>query len=261
MICGMSGSLKQQSVFSKAITTVTAKPKQLLSGVKYRLHGLKQGAPKAAPEAVLQGLSPDDEQFKHLSFTFAIIALSAKVACADGKLTQEKYIAFRDSFPLKDGVCGKLRSLFTLACHNETPLEHYVLQIKCAFPDNQPLFTALLDRLFLVASADGAVSREAETILSTIAHILDVSATDFSAACALYETPSSVVDKKQARHIMGVNAGVEARTLKKRYHELMQNYHPDRYAAYDLSPEVKQLLQFKAAEINEAYRALKKLAA
>lgn len=256
----MSGSLKRQSGISQTIIAVASKPRNLLTRVKYRLQGLKYTNSKA-PDALLQGLSPDDANFKNLSFTFAIIALSAKVACADGRLTQDKYIAFRDSFPITDGVCEKLRSLFTLACHNETPLEHYVTQIKYAFSDNSSLFKGLLERLFVIASADGAVCVQAEKMLSTIAHMLDVPASDFANMCALYETPSSSTSIKQAMQVMGVGADVKASTLKKRYHELMQNYHPDRFAACDLSPEVRQLLQFKASEINEAYRYLKKQAA
>ena len=260
MICLMSGSLKRQSGFSEIIIAVANKPRRFLTRLKYRVQGLAYTDAKA-PDAITNGLSPDDENFKNLSFTFSIIALSAKIACADGNLTQDKYIAFRDSFPIKDGVCEKLRSLFTLACHNETPLEHYVTQIKFVFPANMSLFKGLVERLFVIASADGAVSAQAEKMLSTIAHMLHIRASDFAQMCALYETPSSSASTKQAMQIMGVDANAKSGTLKKRYHELMQQYHPDRFAGVDLSPEVKQLLQFKASEINDAYRSLKKQAA
>jgi len=246
----MPQSVKRRSNLSKALSKAGIKPHRLFSGVKYRLRGWKTASVKAPADTITRALAEEDANFKNLSFTFAVIALSAKVACADGDLTQGKYVVFRDSFPLSGGVCGKIRSLFTLACSNETPLEHYVAQIKYMFPQNTVLFTALLERLFRVATADGELSPNAEKLLSSIAHRLDIPAAEYSRICGIY------TGKTQARHVMGVDASVKANGLKKRYHELMQRYHPDRFAAHDLSPEVRMLLQLKASEINEAYRAL-----
>ena len=247
MIRGMPQSIKRRSNLSKAFRKVALRPHRLFSGVKYRLRGWKVVPVKTLSDSVVRSLSAEDASFKNLSFTFAVIALSAKVACVDGALTQDKYIVFRDSFPLSGGVCGKIRSLFTLACHNETPLEHYVAQIKQMFPGNKGLYMALLERLFRLANAGGGVSRNAEKLLATIAHKLDITAAD-------YEKVSG--ETQQARQIMGVDANVKANGLKKRYHELMRRYHPDRFAAQDLSPEVRMLLQLKSSEINEAYWAL-----
>lgn len=196
-----------------------------------------------------------DDEFRQMSFTFAVIALSAKVACCDGKLTREKYIAFRESFPLHGSVCGKIRSLFTMACDNPTPMDHYVAQIKYAFPGRTELFSTLVDRLYRIAATDGNVSREGERMLTHIAHMLEVPAGAYNAIRRRYNNLSP------AHRILGVQPGVRQGTLKKRYRELMHQYHPDRYAEQQLSPEVALMLKLKASEINAAYKKLSKDAA
>lgn len=231
-------------------------PQSLMAGLRYRAHRLLYLPCKRPSESILSGLAArDDEDFRHISFTFAVIALSARVACADGALTRGKYIAFRESFPLKGGVCGKIRNLFTLACANTTPFEHYVAQIKYMYPGKAELFTSLVERLFRIAAADGAVSREGETLLGAIAHLLDLSAGEFAEIRSRYDRPG------KAHQVLGVGTHATADMLKKRYHELMRHYHPDRFATDTLSPELQLLLKLKASEINAAYRVLAKRAA
>ena len=136
----------------------------------------------AAPHTqyVMEGIVPGEDDFKHMSFTFALISLSAHLSTLDGKLTREAYVAFRDAFPLQGGMCNKLRKLFVLACQDATPLEHTIHQIKYLFPRNKPLFAALVERLYGIAVAEGNVSKRKEHMLAKIAHMLDVAPADYA---------------------------------------------------------------------------------
>lgn len=207
---------------------------------------------RALPEPRAQrpkALSPDDS-FRQLSFTFALIALSARVACADGKLTSEKYLAFREVFPLKSGICGKIRELFSLACSDTTPTAHYANQILSLYPGKQDLYAAVVDKLFRIAAADGHISEAEEWTLTEIAQSLQLGAGHFSTLLARYHRPAA------AHAVLGVPADITASALKKRYHELMRRYHPDRLATEAASPELRLLLKLKSTEINDAYRVL-----
>jgi len=218
------------------------------------LQSLKKLFTRAEPSApVTAGVHDDD--FRQLSFTFAVIALSARIACLDGPLTPEKYIAFRESFPLQGGICGKIRSLFALACENQTPYTHYVMLIKHTFPGRQDLFLSLLERLFRIATTDGTVSLFAEQMLRDVAKTLDISAADYARISNDHNHTT------QAERVLGIGKRVSPHTLKERYIELMRRYHPDRFSGDKLSPEVEMLLKLKASEINEAYRVLRKKAA
>ena len=207
------------------------------------------------PDHVITGIAPKETPFKQLSFTFAVIALSSHVACIDGKLTHAKYIAFRDAFPLHGGLCGKLRKLFTLACHNPAPFEHYVHQIKHAFPRRSHLFSSLVDRLFSIAAADGVPTQKAERMLAKIAHILELSPGEFT------RIRDRHVYAQRPHEVLNVSKRAKRLTLKEHYHKLMRRYHPDRFASETISPEIEMLLKLKTSEINEAYRALSKKAA
>lgn len=248
----MLQSLKQPP---RWLINASRRPQSALARLRYQLQGWATPAMPAPHERVLNSLSEEDDEFRHLSFTFAIIALAARVACADGPLSRDKYIAFRESFPLRGDICGKIRNLFTLACANDTPLEHYVHQIKYMYPGKSELFISMVERLFHIAVADGTLGRKAEFILADIAHALGISAASFADIRERYAMPV------HAHQVLGVSPGIKSSALKKRYHELMRRYHPDRYGAEELSDEIRILLRAKTSEINAAYKILAKRAA
>lgn len=218
-----------------------------LAALRYRLLAPAL-AQAAAP--VRQRPPAPDEDFRQLSFTFAVIGLSARVACSGAGLTQERYITFRESFPLKGGICGRIRSLFALACRDTTPTASYTQQLKALYPGKPELYEAVLERLFRIAAAGGGIGAEEEVMLADIAHQLELGAAGFGRLLARHHRPA------KAAHILGVEENTPARTLKKRYHELMRRYHPDRFATEEISPELRLLLRLKASEINDAYKLL-----
>ena len=198
---------------------------------------------------------PQEAALKHISFTFAAISLSALVARADGTVSRDEYLAFRDSFPLSGGLCGKIRQLFLLACQSKTPYTHHIQQIKNLFPNKKELFLSLADRLFRIAVADKPLTRAEERLLAKISHALDISPSEYSALHDRYSRPL-------APHIvLGVAKRSPREIIKKRYHALMNRYHPDRYSTVPISPEVKMLLTLKSAEVNNAYNILVRKAA
>lgn len=243
-----------------SIVRAQRRPKWLLSGLRYRLSRLRKPVQRSAPQHVLDNIGQHDPRARQISFTFSVIALSARVACADNKLTATKYALFRESFPLEDSMCGKIRSLFILACHNQTPLDYYLSQMRHAYPGQKALLTAVVDRLFRIAAADGDISATAESLLAEIALGLDISTHNYSRLLARHLRPHKPYHGK-AYHVLGLDKHARREAVKSRYYELMRRYHPDAHAGNNLSPELTLLLQLKSAEINEAYRMLAKKAA
>jgi DnaJ like chaperone protein len=233
------------------LINTAVKPVFWLAGVRYRLsHPFRRR--HSAPRQLLKKLPQQEAHSKQMSFTFAAIALSARVACAGGTLTPRKYLRFRESFPLQDGVCEKIRSLFILACHNPSPLSTSIAQVKYAFPGKPSLLVSLMDRLFGIAVADGEISAAAERMLADIAHGLDISARDYNRLLSQHLKP------RRPHYVLGIDKRSNRDALKSRYRDLMRRYHPDRFAGQPLSQEMELLLQLKTAEINDAYNALSK---
>lgn len=239
-----------------AVTAVARAPKRLSVGLWYKLYGWSDETPEPAlSEEQIERITPKDPTFKEISFTFSLIALAAQVARADGAMTAEKYIAFREAFPLLGGVCMKIRSLFAMACDNTVHFSHYVNQIKFIYPRNIPLYSELVERLFRIAAADGVVTPESELMLAKIAHMLGLSATQYT------NIRDRNISSPDAHQVLGVNRRASATKIKKHYRDLMREYHPDRFATQQLSPEVEMLLKLKSSEINKAYKVLSKKAA
>ncbi len=228
-------------------------PKRGATALRYILSGTDDTGIKSG-KTIINAL-PGEDSHKHISFTFAAISLSALVARADGNVTKEEYLAFRDSFPLTGGMCGKIRQLFLLACQSQTPFSAHVQQIKSLFPQQIELYISLVERLFRIATADKPLSREEERILAKIARLLGLNPAEYSVLHERYSRPLP------PHIVLGVQKRSPRIIIKKHYHILMNRYHPDRYAATGVSPEVQMLLTLKTSEISQAYRALTKKAA
>ena len=227
-----------------------AQPSRLVQRLRY---AATEAPAPARPHLPLSSLTPRDDDFRNLSFTFALIALSAKVTMADGPLTREKYVAFRALFPLSGGLCLKLRKLFALACHNTTPFSHYTTQILQFFPAGHALHALLVERLFSIALAGGDISVRSEQLLAKIARALGISAADYVQLRERQLRP-------RPQDILGLRQGAPKAGVKQRYHSLMRQYHPDRFASEKISAELEMLLQLKVSEINAAYRSLSRRA-
>lgn len=225
-------------------------PTRGIAALRYTIYSSNDEDNHLVIDGVVENIVPEETSSKHVSFTFAVISLSALVARADGMVSRAEYLVFRDSFPLTGGMCGKLRHLFLLACKSQTPLVTHVQQIKNLFPQRTELFVSLMDRLFRIATADKSLAREEERLLAKIAHSLGLSPSEYSALHDRYSRPLA------PHAVLGVAKRSPKAVIKQKYHVLMNRYHPDRYNSVPVSPEVQMLLTLKSSEISQAYRAL-----
>ena len=233
---------------------VTRAPRRLLIGLRYHISGIWEEVCNENPQRT-RIKTPKETQLRNLSFTYAVIALSARVARSDNGLTRERYIAFRDAFPLQDNMCDKIRELFMLACEDATPTEYYTAQIMQLFPKQHALRALIISRLFAIACADGTLSKADDWKLARISHLLGISAMRYS------QIRTQQFEKKTPHELLGVEEKAPLSAIKKRYRELMQRYHPDRYAGNKISQELEMLLQLRSSEINDAYGQMSKRAA
>lgn len=241
--------LNRLIVVPKRLWLAALAPRKTLDAARYVSTRQELASASKHSDALMGAIAPKEVEFKHISFTFAIITLSAKIAIADGTLERNSYIYFRDAFPLSGGLCGKLRKLFVLACTDPTPVEHTVQQVKYLFPRNRELFFALCDRLCRVANADGAISKRKQMLLAKICHMLELSPAQYA---ELLERTL----RQKPHMILGVEKRASKQRVKQRYYQLMRRYHPDAHASTDLSPEIEQLLSLRTSEISSAYRSL-----
>lgn len=203
-----------------------------------------------APEAPGAAAESEAETCRRLAFSFAVIALSARVLQAGGEsaLTRDEYLAFREAFPLEDAESGRIRRLFALAWREQAGADWYARRIQVLYPENRVLKREVLRYLSAVARADGPLKPGELRVLEAVA-------AEFSLgrlALGRILTGTGAPDPKR---VLGLPERPAPEQVKSRYRDLMRRVHPDRFATAHY-PETRAVAERRAAAVNEAYRAL-----
>jgi len=114
------------------------------------------GAAVSSLRALLASLAQGDER-RAVTFTIAMIALSAKMAKADGVVTTPEVDAFCRIFEIPAGEEKNVSRVYNLAKQEVAGYESYAADVKRLFGEEMEMLEAVLDGLFGIAKADGAV--------------------------------------------------------------------------------------------------------
>ncbi|WOI52356.1 TerB family tellurite resistance protein [Parvularcula sp. LCG005] len=189
-------------------------------------------------------------------FSIALIALSAKMAKADGVVTDDEIAAFRSFFNYPADEESKVRTVFTLAMEDVAGFDSYAKQVGKLFHDEPVILEDVLDCLFFVALADGVLHPQ-ETAL------LDMAANAFSlnqAACRRIKAAHLGAEKEDPYVILGVDHGASVEEVRRVYRTLAKENHPDALIARGVPEDLVQIAEHRMAVINSAYeRAMAEL--
>ena len=108
-------------------------------------------------EAKLKG-PIDPFESKKIAFTVAIIALSAKMAKADGVIKRSEITAFRQKVHIPAEDLKRVGQFWDLARQTPDGYQSYAQQIVDLFGSGAPILEQLLELLFFIAKADGDIS-------------------------------------------------------------------------------------------------------
>ena len=90
----------------------------------------------------------DPQTRKQVAFSIAIIALSAKMAKADGVVTQDEVDAFRDVFEVPQDQAANVARIYNLAKGDVAGFVAYAQQVKKQFPSDNAILEDVMDALF-----------------------------------------------------------------------------------------------------------------
>ena len=191
---------------------------------------------------------------RKVSFTIGVIALSAKMAKADGIVTRDEVDAFKEVFKIPPHEVKNVGRVFDMARKDTAGYEIYAKQVADLFENNRPVLEDLLGALFHIAKADGHVHPAELEYLENVAKIFGFSATEYESLKAQYLD----TDEADPYTVLNIERDATDSDVKKAYHKLIKEHHPDRLMAEGLPEEFIDIANEKLATINTAYDRIAK---
>jgi len=187
-------------------------------------------------------------------FTLGVIALSAKMAKADGVITRDEVKAFKEAFRVSDGEMKHVARVFNLAKEDVTGYEDFAEDLVSVFKGNRKLLEDVLEGLFHIAKADQTLHPQEERFLRNVAKRFGLTDIEFNHIKARYV----VATERNPYDVLGVNPSVSNDELKSHYRKLVSDNHPDKLIARGVPKECVAIATEKIAVINEAYGEIAK---
>ncbi|HKQ44456.1 MAG TPA: TerB family tellurite resistance protein [Rhizomicrobium sp.] len=215
--------------------------------------GLFVGGPiGAVVGAVVGHIFLDREADPGVTFTIAVVALSGKMARADGVITEAEFEVFQRVFGVPPEEESNVRRIFNLARQDIAGFEHYAGQIARLFVGNPAMLEDVLDGLFEIAKADGVLHPCEAKFLERVAEIFGFAPNEFRRIRASHFAP----ELTDPYVILGLSYAADENELKQTYRRLVRENHPDSLMARGVPPEFIKLATDKLAAINTAYEKI-----
>ena len=192
------------------------------------------------------GAAPPD-----VVFTTGLVALAAKMAKSDGVVLGSEVEAFERIVDVPASEHDRVRRLFDLAKATTDGFEAYARQVARAFQQERQLLENVLDGLFHIAKADGAVHEAEFSYVQKVATLFGFEPREFDRIAARH------VDRPDDPYVLlGAERAMTNEELKSHYRRLVGEYHPDRQIARGLPPECVRIATERLAAINAAFALL-----
>lgn len=157
------------------------KPLSLWARIGEALSALARGE---GLSAVFDHLKTPPE--RSVAFTIAVIALGAKMAKADGRVTRDEVTAFRRVFVIPSGEEQNAARVFDMARTDVAGFDAYARKIAAMFGPGAPVLQDLLEGLFTIALADGEYHDNEDAFLHEVAAIFGLDQACFRSIRATY---------------------------------------------------------------------------
>ncbi|MBS0242836.1 MAG: molecular chaperone DjiA [Proteobacteria bacterium] len=194
------------------------------------------------------GDAPHVEPTSSFAFTAAMIALSAKMAKSDGRVTDEEVEAFRRVCTFPESETEHVRRVFDLAKQDVAGYDVYARRLGRLLANEPELRLHVIEGLFVIAAADGILHEREDVYLADVARIMGVSESEFAWVRSMFVETSA-----DPYAVLGLTPAATDAELKARHRALVLEHHPDRLIGRGVPPEFVALGEKKLAAINAAY--------
>jgi DnaJ like chaperone protein len=187
-----------------------------------------------------------------VAFAIAVIALGAKMAKADGRVTRDEVAAFREVFHIGPRDEANAARVFNLARQDVTGYRDYARRIRTMFRGDSRVLTDLLDGLFHVATADGAYHPDEDAFLRDVAADFGLTGACFDRLRAVW-VPGAPRDPYA---VLGVTPDMATDAIRRVWRQTVRDTHPDRMIARGVPEEAVKLAEARLIAANRAWEAI-----
>ena len=196
-----------------------------------------------------QNISSQEKQ--HI-FALSVITLTAKLAKADGEVTQNEIEVFKEKFKIPSDEEEQVRQIFNEAQKSVYGFESIAQQVGELFQDSHEVLEEILNNLFYVAEADGKISESELSFLKTVSSIFKFDENTFQ---RIYQSRLNNKDSDPYK-VLGVKQTDNEETIKKAWIKLTKEHHPDNLIAKGMPTEFIDQATKEMSSINSAYHKI-----
>ena len=222
-----------------------------------KIAGGVAGAYMAGPVGAVAGavaghLLVDRELERDVAFTIALIALSAKMAKADGIVSPAEVDAFSQICRVPDREQKNVERVYKLAQEDVAGFEIYAHQVKSIFKDNPRVCEDVLDGLFHIAYSDGDLHPAEAAYLQRVSDIFGLAKSDFDRIHAHHN--EDVLDPYA---VLGIGKSSPDDAVRNAWIQAVRDNHPDQLHARGVPSEIIHLSNARMASINNAWEIIR----
>ena len=204
----------------------------------------RRGARAVECDTCPDGLPGEDPRF-----SAAVTALGAKLAKADGTADHGEFLAFSEVFQPEPASQRDVHRLYDLARQTTRGFESYARQLAKRYRACPGLLEDVLDGLFHIAKADGAVTAEEVSYIQRVSQLFGLSALTFRRIKAQHlGAPAG-----DPYVLLDVPADAADDIVHGAWKRAIKALHPDRAAGQGLGEDQIREAQTRSAELNAAY--------
>lgn len=186
------------------------------------------------------------------AFAIAVIALGAKMAKADGRVTRDEVSAFREVFTIAEADERHAAGVYNRARQDVAGFEQYADKIVALFGTGHPALCDLMEGLFHIAIADGEYHPAEDEFLSRVATIFGIDARRFRALRARF-----VADAEPDPYaVLGISPDTPLDAIRAAWRAEVRASHPDQLAARGVPEEAVRLAESHLIAVNRAWEVI-----
>lgn len=189
---------------------------------------------------------------RSIAFTIAVIALGAKMAKADGRVTRDEVTAFREVFHIPPEEEANAARLFNLARQDVAGFEDYAHRIARMFNSAEGTLTDLMEGLFYIAVADGEYHPNEDDFLHRVATIFGLTERDFRSLRTRF-VPDAEPDPYD---VLGIDPDATLSEARAAWRRMVRDSHPDRMMARGLPEEAIRMAEKRLIAVNRAWEQI-----